>query len=38
MKTAKQQLGDFEIDYVVIYEGDQNNIGKELLRDADYDD
>ena len=24
--------------YVVIYEGDRNNIGKELLRDTDYDD
>jgi hypothetical protein len=30
--------GDFEIDYVVIYEGDRDNIGKELMRDTDYDD
>jgi len=30
--------GDFEIDYAVIYEGDRDNIGKELMRDTDYDD
>jgi hypothetical protein len=30
--------GDLQIDYVVIYKGDRVNIGKELLRDTDYDD
>ena len=36
LKTPSHE-GDFEIDYVVIYEGDRDNIGKELLRDTDYD-